>query len=161
MLIEKDKVVSIDYTLTDDHGEVLDSSSGKAPLAYLHGHGGLIPGLEKELEGKKVGDQFVAHIPPQEAYGLRTNELVQEVPLDNFQDPKDVKVGAQFQVQVQEYVHIATVTEVGDKTATLDMNHPLADETLHFDVEVMEIREPTAEELEHGHVHGPDGHHHH
>ncbi len=160
MKIEQNKVASIDYTLTNDNGEVLDSSSGREPLAYLHGNGGLIPGLEKELEGKVKGDKLVAIIAPDQAYGVRTEELVQEIPMENFQDASEVKVGAQFQVQNGEHVHIATVTAIGDKSATVDMNHPLADETLHFDVEVMEVREPTKEELEHGHVHGPGGHHH-
>jgi len=160
MDIKKDKVVSIDYTLTNDNGEVLDSSSGREPLAYLHGNGGLIPGLEKELDGKVKGDKLVAIIAPDQAYGVRTDELVQEIPLENFHDAKEVKVGAQFQIQNGEQVHIATVTEIADKSATVDMNHPLADETLHFDVEVMDVREPTKEELEHGHVHGAGGHQH-
>lgn len=160
MNITKDKVVSIDYTLTNDHGEVLDSSSGREPLAYLHGNGGIIPGLEKELEGKVKGDKLVAIIAPEMAYGVRSEELVQEIPLENFQDASEVKIGAQFQVQNEHEVRIATVTAVTDATATVDLNHPLADETLHFDVEVMDVREPTKEEMEHGHVHGAGGHHH-
>ena len=160
MNITKDKVASIDYTLTNDNGEILDSSSGREPLAYLHGHGGLIPGLEKELEGKSKGDQFVAIIPPEEAYGLRTDELLHDIPIENFQNPDEVQIGAQFQVQLQEHVHIATVTKVAEKVVSVDMNHPLADQTLHFDVEVMEVRAATTEELEHGHVHDAGGHHH-
>ena len=160
MSITKDKVASIDYTLTNDAGEVLDSSTGREPLAYLHGYGGLIPGLEKELEGKLVGDKFKAVIQPEEAYGLRSEEFVHSVPLDNFENPKDVQVGAQFQVNMDGQTHIATVTEVESGTVTVDMNHPLADETLHFEVEVKEIREATEEELSHGHVHGPGDHHH-
>lgn len=160
MNIEKDKAVSIDYTLTNDKGEVLDSSSGREPLAYLHGNGGLIPGLEKELEGKAKGDKLKAVISPDQAYGVRSDELVQEVPLENFQDKNEVQVGAQFQVQNGEQVHIATVTALSETSATIDMNHPLADETLHFDVEVMDVREATKEELEHGHIHGAGGHHH-
>jgi len=160
MNITKDKVVSIDYTLTNDHGEILDSSSGREPLAYIHGAGNLIPGLEKELEGKIQGDKLVAHVQPEEAYGIRSEELVQDIPLANFQNPEEVKIGAQFQVQNGEHVHIATVTKVGESSATVDMNHPLADETLHFDVEVRDVRDATQEELEHGHVHGAGGHHH-
>lgn len=158
--IEKNKVVSIDYTLTNDQGEVLDSSSGREPLAYLHGNGGLIPGLEKELEGKVKGDKLVAIIAPEQAYGLRDAALIQEIPMKNFHDPKEVKVGVQFQVENEHEVRIATVTAVGESSATVDLNHPLADETLHFDVEVMDVREPTKEEMEHGHVHGAGGHHH-
>ena len=160
MNIEKDKVASIDYTLTNDHGEVLDSSSGREPLAYLHGNGGLIPGLEKELEGKVKGDKLVAIIAPDQAYGVYSDELIQEIPLENFQDAGEVKVGAQFQVQNEHEVRIATVMEVSETAARVDLNHPLAGETLHFDVEIMDVREPTKEELEHGHVHGAGGHHH-
>lgn len=160
MNISKDKVASIDYTLTNDKGDVLDSSAGREPLAYLHGHGGLIPGLEKELEGKTSGDKFVAIIPPEEAYGIRSEEFVHEVPMENFQDPQDVQVGAQFQVNMEGQTHIATVTQIEEETVTVDLNHPLADETLHFDVEVMEVRDASKEELTHGHVHGPEGHHH-
>ena len=160
MNIAKDKVASIDYTLTNDHGEVLDSSSGREPLAYLHGYGGLIPGLEKELEGKVKGDKLVAIIAPDQAYGVYSDELIQEIPLENFQDAGEVKVGAQFQVQNEHEVRIATVMEVSETAARVDLNHPLAGETLHFDVEIMDVREPTKEELEHGHVHGAGGHHH-
>ena len=160
MNIEKNKVASIDYTLTNDNGEVLDSSSGREPLAYLHGNSGLIPGLEKELEGKVKGDKLIAIIAPDQAYGVRAEELVQEIPLENFHDASEVKMGAQFQVDNGDHPHIATITAIGDKSATVDMNHPLADETLHFDVEVMDVREPTKEELKHGHVHGAGGHHH-
>ncbi|MCF7807068.1 MAG: peptidylprolyl isomerase [Candidatus Marinimicrobia bacterium] len=160
MNISKDKVASIDYTLTNDQGEVLDSSSGREPLAYLHGHGNLIPGLEKELDGKTTGDKLVAIVPPSEAYGVRSDELLQDFALDQFQNPAEVQVGVQFQVKYGEDVHIATVTKIENNMVSVDMNHPLADQTLHFDVEVMEVREPTTEELEHGHVHGAGGHQH-
>ena len=160
MEIKKDIVASIDYTLTNDKGEVLDSSSGREPLAYLHGHSNLIPGLEKELEGKTKGDKLVAIIPPAEAYGVRSDELLQEFALDQFQNPAEVQVGVQFQVKYGEDHHIATVTKVENNMVSVDMNHPLADMTLHFDVEIMDVRDATAEELEHGHVHGPGGHHH-
>lgn len=160
MNITKDKVASIDYTLTNDNGEVLDSSSGREPLPYLHGYGGLIPGLEKELEGKTKGDQFVTIIPPAEAYGIRSDDLLQDLPRKNFQNPEEVKVGAQFQIQMEENMHIATVTKVDEKMVSVDMNHPLADQTLHFDVEITDVRDASKEELEHGHVHGAGGHHH-
>ncbi|NQV14860.1 peptidylprolyl isomerase [bacterium] len=160
MNIEKDRVVSIDYTLTDDQGEVMDTSSGKELLTYIHGSGGLIPGLEKELEGKAKGDKLSAVIAPGDAYGVRSEEMVQEIPLKNFKDREQVEVGAQFQVQNDGHVTLATVTKIGESSATVDMNHPLADQTLHFDVEIMEVREATREELNHGHVHGAGGHHH-
>jgi len=160
MNITKNVVASIDYTLKNDGGEILDSSSGREPLAYLHGHGNLIPGLEQELEGKTKGDKLVAVIQPADAYGVRSDELLQDFPLDQFQNPAEVQVGVQFQVKYGEEQHIATVTKVENNMVSVDMNHPLADLTLHFDVEVMDAREATAEELEHGHVHGPGGHHH-
>ncbi|NQV14262.1 peptidylprolyl isomerase [bacterium] len=160
MIITKDKVVSIDYTLTNDNGEVLDSSSGRDPLGFLHGHGNLIPSLEKELEGKVKGDKLIAIIAPDQAYGIRKDEMVQEIPLENFQDASQVKVGVQLQVENEHEVRIATIMAVSESSATVDMNHPLADKTLHFDVEVMDVREPSQEELEHGHVHGAGGHHH-
>lgn len=160
MNITKDVVASIDYTLTNDNGEVLDSSSGREPLAYLHGRGNLIPGLESELEDKAIGDKLVAVIPPDRAYGVRTDELLQDFQLDQFQNKDEVQVGVQFQVKYGEDHHIATVTKVENNMVSVDMNHPLADMTLHFDVEVMEVRDATAEELEHGHVHGPGGHQH-
>jgi FKBP-type peptidyl-prolyl cis-trans isomerase SlyD len=160
MNITKDIVASIDYTLTNDSGEVLDSSSGREPLAYLHGYGNLIPGLEKELEGKVKGDTLTAVIPPSEAYGVRSDDLLQDFPLDQFQNPAEVQVGVQFQVNYGEENHIATVTNIKDNMVSVDMNHPLADVTLHFDVEVMDTRKATSEELKHGHVHGPGGHHH-
>ena len=160
MNISKDTVVSIDYTLTNDQGEVLDSSSGREPLAYLQGYGNLIPGLEKEMEGKLKGDKLIAIIAPENGYGLRDKELVQEIPLANFHDASEVKVGVQFQVENEHDTRIATVVSVDEKSATVDMNHPLADQTLHFDVEVIDVRKPTKEELQHGHVHGAGGHHH-
>jgi len=160
MNITKDIVASIDYTLTNDNGEVLDSSAGREPLAYLHGYGNLIPGLEAELEGKTAGDKLVAIIPPERAYGVRSDDLLQDFSLDQFTNPEEVKEGVQFQVKYGEDHHIATVTKIEDGKVSVDMNHPLADMTLHFDVEVMETRAATAEELDHGHVHGPGGHHH-
>jgi len=159
MKIGNGSVVSMHYTLTDDDGQVLDSSAGREPLVYMQGVGNIIPGLEKEMEGKVVGDKFTAVIPPAEGYGVRNEVLVQTVSMSNFQDPKQVQLGVQFQVQMQNAVRIATVTQIVDDKVTVDMNHPLADKTLHFDVEVVEIREATEEEKAHGHVHTP-GHSH-
>ena len=130
------------------------------PLAYIHGFGNLIPGLERELEGKKVGDKSHVVVKPEEAYGVRHDELVQEVPLASFDDASHVQEGAQFQMHTPEGARIATVTKVSGDKVTIDLNHPLAGETLHFDVAIENIREATETELEHGHVHGPGGHHH-
>lgn len=161
MQIAKDMVVLINYTLKNDAGEVIDSSEGSDPLAYLHGAENIIPGLEKALEGKATGDSLSVTIPPEEAYGHFDEGKVQSVPKDMFDDAGEVAVGAQYHAAGPDGGYITiTVTEIGDDTVTVDANHPLAGENLSFDVEVIEIRDASAEELEHGHVHGPGGHHH-
>jgi len=161
MLIGSEKVVLIHYTLTDESGQVLDSSSGRDPLAYLHGKGNIIPGLEKALEGKQAGDKLNVAVQPAEGYGERDERLVQDVPREAFENVDEVNPGMQFQAQNEQgQARIVTVTKVADDLITIDANHPLAGANLNFDVEVTEVREPTAEELEHGHVHGPGGHNH-
>ena len=160
MKISKGKVVSMHYALKDANGEILDSSEGQAPLDYLHGYGNIIAGLEKALENKAAGDKLNAVIPPEEGYGIREESLVKTVPLSNFQNPDAVAVGAQFQADTSQGPRLATVTQVDDQNVTVDLNHPLADQTLNFDIEVVEIRDATAEELAHGHAHGPEGHGH-
>lgn len=154
MKIAPSSVVSIHYTLTNDAGEKLDSSEGGEPLAYLHGANGLIPGLERELEGRVAGDQFKATIQPGDAYGEVNPGLIQEVPLEALAGIEEVRVGMQLQSQSPDgATQILTVDAVGDETATLNANHALAGEVLHFDVEVAEVRDATPEELEHGHAH--------
>ncbi len=160
MQIAKHAVVSIDYTLTDPQGQVLDSSSGKAPLTYLHGVGGLIPGLERELEGKKAGDALVVTVAPEDAYGTRDQSQVQAVPRAAFKGAAEIKPGMQFQAQSPQGPRVVTVTKVDPEEITVDANHPLAGVTLKFDVNVREVRPATPEEVAHGHVHGAGGHHH-
>ncbi|MDH5445426.1 MAG: peptidylprolyl isomerase [Gammaproteobacteria bacterium] len=161
MQITKDKVVLINYTLKNDDGEVIDSSEGNDPLAYLHGAENIIPGLEKALEGKAMGDSVSVTVPPEEGYGTFDEGKVQAVPKDMFEDAGEVAVGSQYHAAGPDGGYITiTVTEIGDDTVTVDANHPLAGENLSFDVEIVEIREASAEELEHGHVHGPGGHEH-
>ena len=160
MKIAKGKVVSMHYALTDSTGEVLDSSEGQAPLDYLHGYGNIIAGLEKELEDKATGDKFKAVIASEDGYGVRDEGLVKELPLTSFQSPNEVEVGAQFQAETSQGPRLATVTKVDDKNVTVDLNHPLADQTLNFDIEVVAVRDASEEELAHGHVHGPEGHGH-
>lgn len=160
MQISPNKVVSIHYTLKNDAGDVLDSSSGREPLAYLHGTGNIIPGLEKALEGKAAGEKMNVSVAPEEGYGERHDGLIQEVPRDAFQGVDDIQPGMQFHAQGPSGPMVVTVKEVGEGTVKVDGNHPLAGETLHFDVEVAEVREATAEEQEHGHVHGAGGHDH-
>jgi FKBP-type peptidyl-prolyl cis-trans isomerase SlyD len=162
MLIAQDKVVLIHYTLTDEAGKVLDSSSGADPLAYLHGQGNIIPGLEKALEGKQAGDKLNVRVEPAEGYGVRDDSLVQQVPRRAFGSVSKVEPGMQFHAQsAQGQMRVVTVPHVKGDMVTVDANHPLAGEVLVFDVEVAEVRDATGEELEHGHVHGPGGHHHH
>ncbi|HEY2685281.1 MAG TPA: peptidylprolyl isomerase [Steroidobacteraceae bacterium] len=161
MQVSADKVVLIHYTLKDDAGEVIDSSDGGDPLAFIQGHGNLVPGLEKALEGKEQGSKVAVSIPPEEGYGKHDAKLIQRVPKRQLQGAGALQKGMQFQARTEDGVRLFTVTAVVADMVTLDGNHPLADKTLHFDVEVVEVREATEEELEHGHVHGPGGHHHH
>ena len=160
MSISQDQVVSIHYTLTDDEGAVIDSSAAGEPLAYLHGHGNLIPGLERELSGKRAGDKLQVKIAPADAYGEYDAALVQRVPRRALKGVSDVRVGLRLQAQTPDGPRALTVTQVNGDMVTLDGNHPLAGKHLNFAVEVAEVRAATAEELAHGHVHGPGGHHH-
>jgi len=158
--VAADKVVLIHYTLKDDDGEVIDSSAGSDPLAYIQGHGNLVPGLEKALEGKQNGSKVVVSVPPEEGYGKHDAKLIQRIPKRSLQGAGQIKKGMQFQARTDEGVRQFTVTAIAGDMVTLDGNHPLADKTLHFDIDVVEVRDATSEELEHGHVHGPGGHHH-
>ena len=161
MHIAEQSVVSIHYTLTNDAGETLDTSDGREPLVYLHGAQNIIPGLESELTGKSVGDSFDVTIQPEEAYGSVNPELVQTVPHSAFEGVEKVEPGMQFQARGDDgETQVITVTEVADSGVTVDGNHPLAGQVLNFSVRVEEIRAATEEEIEHGHVHGPGGHHH-
>jgi FKBP-type peptidyl-prolyl cis-trans isomerase SlyD len=159
MQIANRKVVTIDYTLTNEKGEVLDSSKGQEPLSYIHGSGSIIPGLEAALEGKSAGEQLKVTIAPDDGYGDRDEGLVQEIPRNRFPIP-DVEVGMQFQAQGAGESRVVTVVGVDGDKVKVDANHPLAGVTLAFDVTVVEVRDATADELTHGHVHGPGGHDH-
>lgn len=160
MDITADRVVSIHYTLKDDGGEILDSSAGGEPLAYIQGHGNLVAGLEKALEGKPDGTSVSVVVPPAEGYGIRDESLIQRVPRRSLQGAGDIKKGMQFQARTEDGMRLFTVTGIIGDMVTLDGNHPLADQNLHFDVQIVGVREATSEELEHGHVHGAGGHHH-
>jgi len=161
MQIAQDSVVSIHYTLTSDAGEVIDSSSGGDVLVYLQGHGNLIPGLERELEGKQAGDKLKVRIAPEDGYGDKDESLIQEVPRSAFGGVADIEVGMQFQAQSNHGPRTVTITNVAADAVTVDGNHPLAGQYLNFEVEITAVRAATNEELSHGHVHGPGGHHHH
>ena len=160
MIVENDKVVLMDYTLTNDAGDVIDTSNGREPLAYIQGYQNIIPGLEKEMVGKKVGDKFKAVVQPEEGYGKFNQALVQVVEKEMFKDVEVLELGMQFQAQLQDGPIIMTITKIDGDKVTVDGNHTLADQVLTFDVEVKEIRDATAEELEHRHVHGVGGQHH-
>lgn len=160
MEIGENKVVMFHYTLRDAQGEEIESSREGDPLAYIHGKSNIIQGLESALEGREVGDQFEVEIPPEEAYGKRDERLVQDVPRDIFEGVDDVEVGMQFRAESQAGEQMVTVTEIEGDEVTVDGNHPLAGETLHFDVEITGVREATEEELSHGHPHVGGGHGH-
>jgi FKBP-type peptidyl-prolyl cis-trans isomerase SlyD len=156
MQIGKEKVVSIHYTLRDNSGNVLDSSVGNNPLLYIQGIGNLIPGMEEGLEGRAKGDKLEIKVAPEKGYGVRDAKMIQKVPRSAF-GGQEVKQGMQFQAG---HGQVVTVTEVGLDSITVDGNHPLAGVELNFSVEVMDVRNATSDELAHGHVHGPGGHHH-
>src|SRR5262245_39964669 len=158
----RDKVVTIHYTLRDDKGQIIDSSRGGDPLDYLHGHGGIVPGLERALNGKGVGDVVQISVLPKDGYGEPVGTGPRSVPRDAFPDDVDLAVAMQFFAPGPTGTPIQVwVTSVHHDHVHVDVNHPLAGATLHFDVEVMAIRDATADELSHGHAHGHDGHHHH
>jgi FKBP-type peptidyl-prolyl cis-trans isomerase SlyD len=159
MQITKHKIVTIDYTLTNVKGTVLDSSLGAEPLTFIQGVGSIIPGLENALEGKSSGDKFTVHIIPEEGYGPRNEALTQVVSKDLFVDVKELQVGMQFEAQTNAGKQLLTITRIEGNDVTIDGNHPLAGETLKFDVTVREVRDATKEELSHGHAHGPDTDH--
>ena len=160
MKIAKDAIVTLNYTLTDDENETLDTSVGGEPLVYLHGAQNIIPGLEEALEGKKQGDKFKVTIPAEKGYGEHLEEMIQNIPKSQFPPGQDLQAGMKFQANSPQGPIVLTVIEVGDTDILVDGNHPLAGENLNFDVEVAEVRAATKEELTHGHAHGPGGHHH-
>ena len=159
MTIQRNKVVTINYTLTDETGSLLESSEGQEPLTYLHGVGNIIPGLEASLEGKSVGASLKVSVPPEEGYGVWDQEKVVDIPKSQFSGVDTVEAGMQFSVQSEAGEEVVTVSKVEGEMVTIDANHPLAGKTLTFDVTIVGVRDATAEELDHGHVHGHGGHH--
>lgn len=160
MQISKNKVVTIDYKLRDDQGQMLDSSEKEEPLVYLHGTGNMVPGLENALEGKATGDAFNVAVPAAEGFGERDESLVWVLPRKRFKDIRGLKPGLQMELSTKDGDVQARVTRVQAEEVTLDGNHPLAGVALQFDVLVLDVRDASPEELEHGHVHGHGGHHH-
>lgn len=153
-------VASFHYTLTNDRGEVIDQSAKGEPLSYLHGGGNIIAGLEKALVGKQMGDVLEVTVAPGEGYGVRRPELVQQVPRAAFEGIEQIELGMSFSAQSNQGPMRVTVTAIEGDQITVDGNHPLAGETLHFAVEIADVRPASAEELNHGHAHGPGGHAH-
>jgi FKBP-type peptidyl-prolyl cis-trans isomerase SlyD len=160
MRIADRSVATFHYELTNDAGEVLDSSKGREPLAYLHGRGNIVAGLEKAMTGKQIGDKFDVTVSAAEGYGERDPSLVQVVPRKAFRGVKDLQPGMQFHAQGNGGSSAVVVTAVTGDEVTVDGNHPLAGETLHFAIEITGVRDASVEEALHGHVHGPGGHHH-
>lgn len=156
MTISENSVVTLHYTVSNQEGVEIDSSLGTEPLVILHGHGQLIKGLEDALTGKTAGDKFEATVPAGEAYGERHDELVQSVPKNMFEG-MEVEVGLQFRATTDHGEQSVIVIDVDDDNVIVDGNHPLAGLDLSFTVEILSIREATAEEIAHGHVHGEGG----
>lgn len=161
MQIAANTAVSIDYTLTNESGEVIDSSAGGAPLVYLHGARNIIAGLEKALEGKQVGDELDVSVEPEDAYGEYSAELVAVLPRNMFEGVDQLEVGMQFHASAPNGgMQIVTIRELDGDDVTVDGNHPLAGQRLNFKVKVVNVRAAEAEEIAHGHIHGEGGHHH-
>jgi len=157
MQVATNKAVTIHYTLTNQAGDVVDSSRDGEPLDYIHGIGALVSGLESELDGKSIGDSIAVTVQPEDGDGHKTPELIQSVPKEAFQFDGDIEVGMRFQAETDHGVELVEVVAVDDETVTVDANHPLAGETLNFDVEIVAVRDATAEEVEHGHIHAEGG----
>lgn len=161
MTITEKSVVSIDYTLKDSKGNTIDSSAEGNPLVYLHGAGALIPGLEKELEGKKAGDRLKVTVAPENAYGEHMPQLIQKLPRENFQGVETLELGMEFEASGENgHIMVVRIDAIEGDEVTINGNHPLAGMTLDFEVAVADVREASEEELEHGHVHGDGGHRH-
>lgn len=160
MQIAERTVASFHYTLTNDAGEVLDSSSGRDPLTYLHGAGNIVPGLEKVMAGHSAGDSFNVVVAAAEGYGEPNPMLIQVVPKAAFQGVDTLEVGMEFQAQTPQGPLSVAIAKIEGDEVTVDGNHPLAGKTLHFAIEVTEVRDASLEELTHGHAHGAGGHHH-
>ena len=161
MRIADDCVVILAYTLRNDAGEVLDSATADAPFAYVQGKHGVVPGLEQQLAGHAAGEQLEVTIPPADAYGEHSPTRVQVVPRERFPAEVEIASGMQFHARDEHGGQMTVhVTDVDNDGVTVDANHPLAGQTLHFTLEVLDVRPATPEELTHGHVHGPGGHHH-
>ena len=154
MIIEKNKVVSLEYHLTNDDGETIDSNRGGETLDYLHGVGNLIKGLEEALEGKQAGEEFSLSIPPEKGYGVRRDELVETVARHEFEDPEELEVGMEFELPIDEENTTVRVviSEISGDEITIDANHELAGMNLNFEIRVDSIRDASPLEIENQHA---------
>ncbi len=159
MQVSDKMAVSIHYTLSNDDGEVLDSSIGDEALVYLHGTGNIIPGLETALHGKAVGDKFKVRVTAEQAYGEQKDDMIQVIQREMFEGIDEIEVGMQFHADIGSGPGEVTVVKIDGDAITIDGNHPLAGVALTFDVEVVAVRPATKEEASHGHIHGAGCHH--
>lgn len=159
MPIEKNQVVLFHYSVSDEQGDALESSRDGEPTACLHGHGGVIQGLEEALEGREAGENFSVTITPEKGYGPRKADAMQRVPVKHLRGAKRWRPGMIAQVETEQGLRHVVVAKVGHKFADIDTNHPMAGKTLTFDIEIIEVRAASPEEIAHGHAHGPGGHH--
>ncbi|MCP5326120.1 MAG: peptidylprolyl isomerase [Oceanospirillaceae bacterium] len=160
MTIKTNSVVQFHYTLKDEDGTLIETSSGRDPMAYLHGHNNIIPGLEAAMEGKNAGDTFSATVTPDQAYGERRADALQRIPVKHLQGAKKWKAGMVAHVQTEQGARQVMIVKVGKFMVDVDTNHPLAGRTLVFDIIIDAVRDATEEEVAHGHAHGVGGHHH-
>lgn len=160
MSIKNDMVVQFNYTLRDEQGEVLETNEGLDPIAYLHGHDNMMPGVEDAIAGKAGGEKFSVTLAPETTYGIRDEEAIQRVSVKHLQGEKVWKAGMHALLSTDQGQRQVTVIKVGKFMATVDVNHPLAGRELGFDIDIVEARDATAEEIAHGHAHGKGGHHH-
>jgi len=155
-----DTVVTFHYSLRSEDGTLIESSEGQSPVIYMHGHNNIVPGLEEQMVGKHSGDKFSATVPPEGAYGLRDPNALQRVPIKHLQSKGKIEPGQMVAVNTRDGARHALVVKVGHFNVDLDLNHPLAGKTLVFEIEIVDVRAATQEELAHGHAHGPGGHGH-
>jgi len=160
MKVEKEKVVRFHYQLAEESGTEVENSNGREPMTFLFGHGNIIPGLEQAMVDHAAGDKFDVVVPAKDAYGERREDFIQRVPKKYFHDADHLAPGMHTVLNTKDGRRSVTVVKVGSSVVDVDLNHPLAGKTLHFGVEITDIRDATEEELEHGHVHGPGGHQH-
>jgi len=160
MQITKDTVALFHYTLKNDEDQIIESTAGKEATAYLQGHGGMIRGVQSALEGKKAGDNFSVTVHPKDGYGERMDDAIQRVPVKHLVGSKKWRPGMIATVHTENGQRQVSIVKMGKFMAKVDTNHPLAGQILHFDIEIVEVREATAEEVSHGHAHGVGGHHH-